>query len=338
MFQFIFSKNILLTYLLVSLAFPARASDQKSQVDRAQAFSIETQAHLVDLVPELSGLAVSTHVINSEKRQRLKDQDHRLIWGHNDSGHQAEIFGFEANGQIRVILELPVKALDIEDIAAKTCPWSLTKQCLWLADVGDNKHQRQSVSLHVLPLPNFESLVSEHILRLKIDRLQISSYRFTYPNRKRPNVEALAVSPNGEQVWLFEKTDADQVHFWSLTIPSSSLGTIQNIHRIQEYSLDVSHWASRSQSSRQRRITGASLDQSGQRLLLRTYQDVWLYESSKTKKITAKVIQQQKPKHINFTAHELQGEAICFDLDHQGFWTGSEQKNDQPAKLHHTQF
>ena len=338
MFQFIFSKNILLTYLLVSLAFPARANDQKSQVDRTQTLSIENQAHFVDLVPELSGLAVTTHFTNSEKLQTFKDQDHRLIWGHNDSGHQAEIFGFETSGQIRVILELPIKALDIEDIAAKTCPWSLTKQCLWLADVGDNKHQRQSVSLHVLPLPNFDWLVSEHILRLKIDRSQISSYRFTYPNRKRPNVEALAVSPNGKQVWLFEKTDTVQVHFWSLTIPSSSLGTIQKIDKIQEYSLDVSHWASHSQSLRQRRITGASLDQSGKRLLLRTYRDVWLFESPKTKRMTAKVIQQQKPKHINFTAHELQGEAICFDLDHQGFWTGSEQRDGQQAKLHHTQF
>ena len=146
------------------------------------------------------------------------------------------------------------------------------------------------------------------------------------------------MSPHGKQVWLFEKTDAAQVNFWTLMVPSTPLGTIQEIHSIQEHNIDINRWSLPSHSTRHRRITGASLDQSGKRLLLRTYRNVWLYESSEANQITAKLIQQQKPKHVPFTAHEPQGEAICFDLDHRGFWTGSEQKNDQQAKLHHTHF
>ena len=84
--------------MLVSLAFPASASDQKSRVDKTQSFSTEKQANFVDLVPELSGLAVTEYLNNLGKDQNFAAQDQRLIWGHNDSGHQAEIFGFQANG------------------------------------------------------------------------------------------------------------------------------------------------------------------------------------------------------------------------------------------------
>lgn len=338
MFQFICSKNILLTYLLVSLAFPARASDQKSQASRTQVLSIETQANFAELIPELSGLAVTKHLTKSTPSQLIDPREQHLIWGHNDSGHQAEIFGFEANGQVKVIIELPVQAIDIEDIAAKSCPWSLPQQCLWLADVGDNKHQRHSVSLYVLPLPKVEHLTSQHTLRFKLKSSQVSNYHFSYPKGQRPNVEALAVSPNGKKVWLFEKTTASQVKFWSLNLPSSPLGTKQLLSISQEHSIDISHWPSHADSPRQRRITGADIDQSGQRLLLRTYQDVWLFESVNASELSANMMQKQIPQHIHFTAHEAQGEAICFDLDHQGFWTGSEQKNGQQAKLHHTHF
>lgn len=333
MLKYTLLTHLLFTYLLVALAFPARAVNQKSQ-DAQQAISFEEQAHFVDLVPELSGLAVT-------KRSTIvgsRGSAHKLIWSHNDSGHAAEIFGFEVNGQVKTIIELPVKAIDIEDIAAKACPWSSTQQCLWLADVGDNKHKRQSVSLYVVPLPNTDWLASKHILRLKVDRSQISSYKLTYPNGQKPNVEALAVAPHGKQVWLFEKSDAKQVKFWSLAIPTSSLGASKNLTSIQEHILDVSKWPSQVDSPRQRRITGADLDQSGRRLILRTYQDVWLYESDISEKIIAETITEQKPQHIKFTAYEIQGEAISFDLDQQGFWTGSEAKYDHKAEIHHTYF
>ena len=333
MLKYILLTNLLITYLLVAVAFPARAVDQKS-LNTQQVISLEEQAHFVDLVPELSGLAVTRRSAIA----RSRGSAHKLIWSHNDSGHAAEVFGFEVNGQVKTIIELPVEAIDIEDIAAKACPWSSTQQCLWLADVGDNKHKRQSVSLHVVPLPNTDWLASKHILRLKVDRSQISSYRFTYPNGQKPNVEALAVAPHGRQVWLFEKSDAKQVKFWSLTIPTSSLGASENLTSIQEYKFDVSYWPSQIDSPRQRRITGADIDQSGRRLILRTYQDVWLYESHLSEKITAETITEQKPQRIKFTAYEAQGEAISFDIDHQSFWTGSEAKYDHKAEIHHTYF
>ena len=115
MLKYTLLTHLIFTYLLVALAF-LRAVNQKSQ-DAQQAISFEEQAHFVDLV-QLSGLAVTRRstIVGS------RGSAHKLIWSQHDSGHAAEIFGFEVNGQVKTIIELPVKAIDIEDIAAKACP------------------------------------------------------------------------------------------------------------------------------------------------------------------------------------------------------------------------
>ena len=84
---------------------------------------------------EVSGLAASL-------------QNPGTLWAHNDSGDDAFVYAIEEGGasQARVLLE-GAAARDWEDLALAPCPTSETS-CLYVADIGDNLLQRESVQVY----------------------------------------------------------------------------------------------------------------------------------------------------------------------------------------------
>ena len=83
-------------------------------------------------IPESSGLAISR-------------RDPRLIWSHNDSGHETVLFALAADGSIRGRVRVPIRTADWEDISAAPCP---PNDCLYIADIGDNGLRRQRVQIY----------------------------------------------------------------------------------------------------------------------------------------------------------------------------------------------
>jgi hypothetical protein len=88
-------------------------------------------------LPESSGLAVSL-------------RNPGLIWSHNDSGNEAVLFGIDPAGTVRARVRLPVRTRDWEDISIARCG---TRECLYVADIGDNRHSRDQVLIYRLPEP-----------------------------------------------------------------------------------------------------------------------------------------------------------------------------------------
>jgi hypothetical protein len=88
-------------------------------------------------VPESSGLAVSR-------------RDSQLLWSHNDSGNESILFASGADGTIRGSVRLPIRTIDWEDISASSCP---PNDCLYIADIGDNRLRRQRVQIYRVPEP-----------------------------------------------------------------------------------------------------------------------------------------------------------------------------------------
>ncbi|MBA4284272.1 MAG: hypothetical protein C0434_01915 [Xanthomonadaceae bacterium] len=87
---------------------------------------------------ELSGLAVSK-------------ADPTVLWGHNDSGGRAELFRIGVDGSDLGRLRVSgARAYDWEDISA--FEWR-GKPALLIADVGDNKAARHSVTLYAVSDP-----------------------------------------------------------------------------------------------------------------------------------------------------------------------------------------
>jgi hypothetical protein len=92
------------------------------------------------LIPELaesSGLAVSV-------------RNPGLLWSHNDSGNAAVLFALDGTGAVRGRVRVPIRTRDWEDISAARCP---PGNCLYIADIGDNKLARRQVQIYRVPEP-----------------------------------------------------------------------------------------------------------------------------------------------------------------------------------------
>jgi hypothetical protein len=88
-------------------------------------------------IGESSGLAVSR-------------RNPGLLWSHNDSGHAAVLFALDGTGTVRGQVRVPIRTRDWEDISAARCP---SGDCLYIADIGDNKLTRRQVQIYRVPEP-----------------------------------------------------------------------------------------------------------------------------------------------------------------------------------------
>jgi hypothetical protein len=76
-----------------------------------------------------------------------------LLWLHNDSGDDAQLYAVATDGPFLGTVMLPgVTAIDLEDLAAGPCPDG-SGACLWVADVGDNDNTRATVAVYAAAEP-----------------------------------------------------------------------------------------------------------------------------------------------------------------------------------------
>ena len=92
---------------------------------------------MVPEIPETSGLAVSR-------------QHPGLLWTHNDSGSAAVLFALDTAGTLRGRVRIPIRTRDWEDVSAARCP---SGDCLYIADIGDNRRTRRQVQIYRVPEP-----------------------------------------------------------------------------------------------------------------------------------------------------------------------------------------
>jgi hypothetical protein len=96
-------------------------------------------------VPEASGLAVS--------RTRPG-----LLWTHNDSGNETDLFAFDPNGTGLGHVQVPISTRDWEDLSAAPCPpidaaRGKADECLYIGDIGDNAMSRRSIQVYRVAEP-----------------------------------------------------------------------------------------------------------------------------------------------------------------------------------------
>ena len=88
-------------------------------------------------IPEASGLAVSRRTPG-------------LLWSHNDSGNATVLFAISSEGTVRRQVRVPVRTRDWEDVSAGRCA---SNDCLYIADIGDNRAERRQVQIYRVPEP-----------------------------------------------------------------------------------------------------------------------------------------------------------------------------------------
>jgi hypothetical protein len=154
-------------------------------------WSMPVRAGALDLglLREASGMAIS---------RRYPDR----MYHHNDSGDAARFFISDLKGGKTKEVAIPgPKPLDMEDVALGPCAdagaasgKSAENQCLFFADIGDNRRGRKNIELWILP--------------------ELEAFGATAPNPKKislkypgeaHNAEAVAVHPATGDVYLLTK-------------------------------------------------------------------------------------------------------------------------------------
>jgi len=74
-------------------------------------------------------------------------RDPALLWAHNDSGNAPELVAVSTDGQVRATVAIAAEAVDWEDIARHG-------PRLIIADIGDNRAQRATVTLWTVAEPD----------------------------------------------------------------------------------------------------------------------------------------------------------------------------------------
>ncbi len=135
-------------------------------------------------LPEASGIAVST--------------DGKKLYHVNDSGDGARVFSSALNGS--EFLEHKIEGFhpkDVEDLGMGPCGVGIN--CLFVADIGDNKRSRKSIMIAVLREKDLASNGSVKVYK---------TLKLKYADGPH-NAEGFAVHPNGD-IFILTKEYADK--------------------------------------------------------------------------------------------------------------------------------
>ncbi len=202
---------------------------------------------IADEVREASGVAASrTHA--------------GVLWTHNDSEGAAAIFAIDTSGRLlgRVALE-GAQNRDWEDIAVARCPrGGPDGDCVYVADIGDNRAARDGVAVWVVPEsdPHATSSVKPAFVRLY------------YPDGAR-DAEALVVLDDGSLLVITKGRDFPVAVYRSppLTWAPDTAAALE---------LEMTQQLTDGPVDLPIQVTGAALGTSG-RLAVRTYSTLQFY-------------------------------------------------------------
>ncbi len=240
-----------------------------------------------DALDEMSGLAAS----------RIHDG---IYWSHNDSGNAFELFAIDASGKIHARFPLRGgQARDIEDIAVGPCRKSAPESCVYLGDFGDNRYRRPEAQIYRLPEP----------LLLDGRTLDVERLRFRWPDRPQ-NAEAMVVDSKTGTIfiWTKEPLSLGVVHRLENLSPT---GTGRAVAVKQIHSPDPTTGLP----------TGADTHPGGERIVIRTYNQVWELRKSGADRVED--ILEAEPVAVPGRT-QRQSEAISYTHDGRGFLLGSE--------------
>ncbi len=237
---------------------------------------------------EISGLAVSR-------------KNPGVLWVHNDSGDKPCVYAMTVRGKLlSVIFVTGAKARDWEDICVGPGP-DPTQSYLYIADIGDNKAKRKSVTVYRVPEP-VVSLTSPSMVG-RTERAE--AIELKYPDKAK-DAETLFVDPKTKDLYIISKRELSN-RLYCAPYPQSVSDVITLAHKS---TLGIGF------------SVGGDISADGRRVIVRTWSGAVLYERINGKPLWEAF---KNPKTLP-VKRERQGEAIAFDAQGQGYYTVSEGK------------
>jgi hypothetical protein len=208
-----------------------------------------------------------------------------IVWVHNDSGDKARVYAVSSStgDTIGTVTLKGVKATDFEDM-------SVSKNRLYLGDIGDNGADRKNVKVHSVAEPVVDLSKTSQKWTLKA-----TTQELTYDGGPR-DVEALLVDPAG-----------------ALVVITKSAGEVMRADAKNVFRLVA--------NTNLPLVTGASMEPDGKGVLVRTYIGVFRYRVPSGKAFDA--MWTAKPRVV--PAPSLpQAEAVCVAPDGKSAFTITE--------------
>jgi hypothetical protein len=221
-----------------------------------------------------------------------------VVYVENDSGDDARFFALDArSGQVLAEYDVPgVTAIDWEDIAV--APDAGGTPSVWLADIGDNTHQRSQVQIYRVDEPTVEH--ARHDVKISTARPDV--WRLRYPSGPA-DAESLAVSPQGVPYVVTKSLDGSSGVYAAAPTPGTH--TLRSVGTIRfAFTGTPGPYAPIGQLT----ATGADLSRDGSWFVVRTYTDAYLWPVADDNLGAAL---RSPPTRIALP-RQPQGEGICF--------------------------
>lgn len=208
--------------------------------------SVGAPARLPAALNEISGIAVS--------------RAHQgILYGHNDSDSEPVVFAMDNTGTVVGRVRPTAAAnVDWEDIAVGPCPAG-GGDCIWIADIGDNRAARESILLYALPEPDDPRSDTS---------IPAARYRLQYPDGPR-DAEALFVTTDRRAHIISKGRDAPVRLYRSAPLSLADTARVQRLRAAQR--LDGAPAELPDQ------VTAATISTDGRRVLVRSYTHLQLY-------------------------------------------------------------
>ncbi len=184
-----------------------------------------------------------------------------IFYIHNDSGDSARFFAINAQGSIRGEFWLTgVTAVDWEDMDIGPCP---TGTCLYIGDIGDNNAVRVTKFIYRVKEPVVSATSSAGVVMLQSERLD-----FNYPSGLKHNSETLLVHPITGAMYTVTKVAAGNPSS-VYKFPNNPWSLLQPVTLSFVTQLSIP-------GPMDDRLTAGAIDPCGSRVLLRTYDKLYL--------------------------------------------------------------
>jgi hypothetical protein len=225
-----------------------------------------------------SGLISLTSIATSLQRDLVENSvavtsatQPGIIFGLNDSGHDARIFAFDSTGHARGTWKVVgARNRDWESAALGPCHTTdSTPRCFYIGDTGDNDARKSYVSVYRVDEPRVDSTPDS--------RFPLPARRLDFRYSDHPHdVEAMYVGPTGDMFFITKRRllDAGRRPRPALIfrLPSSAWDSSGIVTAALLDSLPIVPGTAPG-----RQVTDAALSPDGRVLAVRTYSEVFFF-------------------------------------------------------------
>jgi len=304
-------------YLIVIMALLLQ-SCQKTTTDQ-QNSAIKSSMFFLQFSPDKINLAFATDTLSYNPVPNLDEAsgivcsfvNQGSVWVEEDSGNGPFLYRYSDHGKLLTKCRLlNYEARDAEDMGYGPTPSGSKYNQLYVADIGDNKRRRSIVDIYTFKEPVIPDSVAS--FEIPVDK----KIRLKYPG-KSENAEAFFVDPLTNKMYIFSK-ESSISNVYTLSFPYSYdktnlLSLVGNIN------------------IRFQKITAADISRDGMKILIKTLDYIFYWERNPGEDLNETFT--RLPLKVPYVP-EAQGEAVCWNLQDNGYFTFSELSDQVIPKLY----